>query len=62
MSHLVVGPSQLEAEYGLFIFALEENVAFESVAEVYGGCQGGFVADLADEREGCDDEAEVLVW
>lgn len=36
MGHFVVSATQLEAEYGLFIFALEEDVAFETGAEVDG--------------------------
>ena len=37
VGHLVVGTAQLEAEDGLLIFALEEDVVPKAVAEVDGG-------------------------
>jgi hypothetical protein len=38
MCHLVVGAAELEAEYWLEVFALEEDLAVEPVAEVDGVC------------------------
>jgi hypothetical protein len=48
MGHLVVGTSQLEAEHGLLILALEQDLAFKAVAQVDGVDQRNLVAHLSD--------------
>lgn len=48
MCHLVVCAAQLEAEYWLEVFALQEDFAFEAVAEVCGGGEGRFFDDFVD--------------
>lgn len=58
MCHLVVRSSQLKAEDGLKIFALEEDTTLQAVAEVDGRCEGGFFDDIVD--TGGKDEAEIL--
>lgn len=60
MGHLVVSAAQLEAEYGLLVFTLEEDIAFESVAEVDGVCEGSDLAGLVDSGCGAGDKTKVL--
>ncbi|KAF3810584.1 Threonine dehydratase [Colletotrichum gloeosporioides] len=60
VGHLVVGAAQLEAEDGLLVLALEEDVALEAVGEIDGRLEGGDFAGFVD-AGGCGgDEAEVL--
>lgn len=58
MGHFVVGPSQLERKDWLQILALEQNMAFETVAEVDCMCERGLFDDIVD--AGCENEAQVL--
>lgn len=58
MCHLVVGASQLEAEYRLQVLALEQDVAFQAVAQVRGVCEWGFLNHLVD--TGGEDKAQIL--
>jgi len=60
MGHLVVSAAQLEAEYGLLVFTLEEDIAFESVAEVDSVCEGSDLAGLVDSGCGAGDKTKVL--
>lgn len=60
MRHLVVGASQLEAEDRLFILALEEDLALESVAEVDGVGEVGDLAGLVNSGCCAGNESEVL--
>jgi hypothetical protein len=48
MGHLVVGTSQLEAEHGLLILTLEQDLTFKAVAQVDGVDQRNLVAHLSD--------------
>lgn len=58
MCHLIVCAAQLKAKYGLEIFAFEENIALESVAQVDCVCERGFFYDFVD--TGCKNESQVL--
>jgi hypothetical protein len=62
VGHLVVGAAQLEAEDGLLILALEEDLALESVAQIDGVGEGGDLAGLVDSGRGAGDKAKVLYW
>jgi hypothetical protein len=57
--HLVVGTPQLEAEDGLEILTLQQDVAFQPLAQVRGTSQRCFLDDLVD--LGGQDEAQVLL-
>jgi hypothetical protein len=48
MGHLVVGAAQLEGENGKQIFSLEQDLAFESIAEIDGVSQGSLRYDIVD--------------
>jgi len=60
MSHLVVSAAQLEAENGLLVFTLKENIAFESVAQVDGVGEGSDLAGLVNSRRSAGDKTKVL--
>ena len=59
MGHLIVGAPQLEAKDWLEVFALEEDFAFETIAEIQSGSQGGLGYDFVD--AGGEDQAHVLL-
>ena len=48
VGHLVVGAAQLEAEDGLQVLALEQDIALEPVAEIGCLCQRRLVDDFVD--------------
>ena len=50
MRHLVVRATELETKDGLLIFALEQNIAFEPVAQVDGLDKRDLVAHFPDPR------------
>jgi len=58
MCHLVVSSTQLEAEDGLEIFSLEQNIAFQAVTEVGGMCEGCFNGGFVDASR--QNESQVL--
>lgn len=58
VGHFVVCAAQLEAEDGLEVLALEQDIAFEAVAEVGGVGQGRLLDHFVDARR--EDEAEIL--
>ena len=60
MCHFVVRAAQFEAEYWLLIFTLQENLAFEAVAEVDRVSQVGPLACLVDAGRCAGNEAKVL--
>jgi hypothetical protein len=60
MGHLVVGTSQLEAEHGLLILTLEQDLTFKAVAQVDGVDQRDLVTHLSDPGVRGDDESQVL--
>ena len=60
MSHLVVSAAQLEAENRLLVFTLEKDIAFESVAQVYGVGEGSDLAGLVNSRRSAGDKTKVL--
>lgn len=60
VGHLVVGAAQLEAEDGLLVLALEENIALESVAEVDGGLERCDFTGFVDAGRCGGDHSEVL--
>lgn len=59
MSHLVVGAAKLEAKDGEEILPFQENATFQSVTEVDGVVEGGFVDHVVD--SGGQDQAQVLL-
>ncbi|KAI6762003.1 hypothetical protein HG531_002556 [Fusarium graminearum] len=61
MGHLVVSAAQLEAENGLLVFTLEEDIAFEPVAQVDGVGEGSDFAGLVDSRSSAGDETKTHV-
>lgn len=48
MRHLIVRPAELEAENRKQVFPLEQNSAFESVAQIDRMIQGSLVDDIVD--------------
>jgi hypothetical protein len=60
MRHLVISAPQLEAEDGLRVLSLEENIAFESVAEVDGWGEGRYFAGFVDSGRGAGNHAKIL--
>jgi hypothetical protein len=58
MSHLVVCAAQLEAEDGLKVFSLEQDIASKSTAEVGCVCEGSLGDDFVDSRG--EDESKIL--
>ena len=58
MSHLVVGTTQLEAEDGLEVLALEQHIAFQPIAQVGGMGERRLGDDLVDARG--ENEAKIL--
>lgn len=58
MRHLIVGASHLEAEHGLQVLALQEDLVAQFAAQVHRGGDGRFLEDIVDSRG--EDEAEVL--
>ena len=58
MGHFVVSTTKLEREDGLKIFSFEEDIAFESIAEVYGVSQGSRLYNIVD--FGGENETKIL--
>ena len=58
MRHLIVSPTELEAEDGKQILPLEKNAAFQAIAEVNGMMKWCFVDDVVDSR--CQNQSQVL--
>jgi hypothetical protein len=58
VGHLVVSTTKLEREDRLKVLPLEKDLAFESVGDVDGMCEGCFFDDIVYTR--CEDQAEVL--
>jgi hypothetical protein len=58
MCHFIICAAQLEAEHRLEIFAFEENITFQSVAQVCCVCEGSFGDNFVD--AGGEDKAEIL--
>ena len=56
--HSVVGSSKLEAEDWLKVFALQQDFAFEAIAEIRGVGEVGFSDNIVDARG--EDETEIL--
>ena len=60
VSHLVVCAAELEAENRLLVLALEQDIAFQPVAQVDGLDQGNLTAHLSNTRVRRDDETKIL--
>lgn len=58
MGHLVVCAAQLEAENGLEILALQQNIGLESITQIRRRRQGRLVDDFIDSRG--QDQAQVV--
>jgi hypothetical protein len=48
VGHLVVGPTQLEAEHGLLVFTLEQDLVAQAARQVFGGFEGRFGGHVID--------------
>ncbi len=57
VGHFVVGPAQLEAEHRLLVFALEQDLVVQALAQVAGQVQVGFMGHVVD--LGIEDALEV---
>lgn len=58
MSHFVIGPSELEAEYGEKIFSLEIDLALQSIAEVGRMCEGSSFDNIVNARS--ENKTQIL--
>ena len=60
VSHLVVCAAELEAENRLLVLALEQDTAFQPVAQIDSLDQGNLTAHLSNTRVRRDDETKIL--
>jgi len=50
VDHLVVGATQLEAEHGLLVLALEQHLVVQAAAQALGGLQRRLHRDVVNPR------------
>lgn len=58
MGHLVVGPAHLEAEHGLEVLTLHEDLVAQPVGQVDGAGERSHLDDIVNPR--CENESQIL--